>query len=78
VFIGAAGYLLQLAMIGFTEKQVMEAGFGTLNPNSILTLIYDNTVGHQNLLILENVLIANSPQLILSVRASCRPYITSS
>lgn len=69
-FIGAAGGLLQLAVtgmegsVGFTEKEVLDAGFGTLNPNALLPIVSGLS---NNLMILENVLVANSPQLVLSV-----------
>lgn len=77
-FIGAAAALLQIALegmessAGFTEKEVWDAGFGTLNPNALLALFYGTGVANLNLEVLQNVLVANSPQLILSVRSySC-------
>jgi hypothetical protein len=71
-FITAAGALLGLALsemensTGFTEKEALDAGFGTLNPNALLTVFYDSGLNN-NLIVLANVLVANSPQLVLSV-----------
>lgn len=79
-FIGTAGALLQMALegiesgTGLTEKEVWSAGFGSLNPKALLSP-FSNVEGavvasELNLEILGNVLVANSPQLILSVSPS--------
>lgn len=71
-FIIAAAFLCSQAVIGmesdgFTEKEVWDAGFGSLNPNALLDFFGYSTRGGSNLVILATVLIANLPQLVLSV-----------
>ena len=69
-FIAVASYLCneaasQLQGDGFSGNDIW-GGFGTLNPNAILDL----TSGISNAVIITNVLVANSPQLILSVSSN--------
>ena len=76
-FIGVSSWLCSKAVSGmesFTNltsvTQVWDSGFGSVNPNAILNILgypYYIGEGNINIKILANVLIANSPQLILSV-----------
>jgi hypothetical protein len=73
-FIGVSSWLCVVAVAGIEDNsnstsvtQVWHSGFGSINPNAIFNILYTSQEGDMNINILANVLVANSPQLILSV-----------
>lgn len=70
-FIAASSWLCAMAVVGMDSymsvTQVWEAGFGSVNPTAILDIIPSGQEDDMNMNILANVLVANSPQLVLSV-----------